>query len=294
MLVAILPRNEKQLQPMTDQQLYKFATDFLLSFDKITQDDLKIHLTSEYKKPKDLKTIYKRLCVSAQNKQMGPQVIGNSIGGIDNLKKVLSDFDPHKVAANYEKADVEPLLKDIKKKLNPSGKFRTTSKSLWTLFAKSVIDSAHFLKSFDTAESFYEWANFFANDTRAKPALPLMISIEINGIGFPLACDFLKELGFTEYGKPDVHVKDIFKALNIINNKENNTTKQNYATLKAIDRIAKSNNVTPYAVDKVFWLIGSGNFYITEKNIGRQKQNFIDKLKKQKTQPLTKHCPKPG
>jgi len=62
MLVAILPRNEKQLQPMTDQQLYKFATDFLLSFDKITQDDLNIHLTSEYKKPKDLNNLQTALC----------------------------------------------------------------------------------------------------------------------------------------------------------------------------------------------------------------------------------------
>lgn len=267
---------------MTDQELYKFATDFLLSFDNVTQEDLNIHLASEYEKPKDLKTIYKRLCVSAQNKQMSPQVIGNSIGGIDNLKNVLFDFDPHEVATNYKKTDIDLLLKDIKEKLNPSGQFRTTSKSLWTQFAKSVIDSAYFLKSFNTAENFYEWANFFANDTRAKPALPLMISIEINGIGFPLACDFLKELGFTEYGKPDVHLKDIFKALNIINDKEKNATKQDYATLKAIDRIANSNNVTPYAVDKVFWLIGSGNFYVTGKNIGRQKQNFIDKIKVKK------------
>ena len=87
----------------------------------------------------------------------------------------------------------------------------------------------------------------FANDTRTKPTLPLMISIEINGIDFHWHVTF-KELGFTEYGKPDVHVKDIFKALNIINN---STTKQNYATVKPLTEL-KSNNVTPYAVDKVF------------------------------------------
>lgn len=263
---------------MTDQQLYKSAIGFLLSMDSVTQADLDRHLTSEHEKPKDLRIIYRRLCESAQNRQMSPIVIGQAIGGIDNLKKVLYDFDPHKVAKSYSKTDTTSLLTDIKTKLKPNGKFRTTTKSLWTQFAKSVIDAAHFLKSFDTTDNFYEWANFFANDTRAKPALPLMISIEITGIGFPLACDFLKELGFVEYGKPDVHLKDIFKALNIIDGKEKNTTKQDYATLKAIDRIAKANNVTPYAVDKVFWLIGSGNFYLTGKNIGRQKQNFIEKL----------------
>lgn len=268
---------------MTDQQLYKSAVDFLLSFDGMTQADLDSHLTSEHEKPKDLKIIYRRLCESAQNRQMSPKVIGNSIGGIDNLKKVLHDFDPHKVAEVYSKTGTVPLLTDIKEKLKPNGQFRTTTKSLWTQFAKSVIDSAHFLKSFDTADDFYEWANFFASDTRAKPALPLMISIEITGIGFPLACDFLKELGYVEYGKPDVHLKDIFKALKIIDDIDKNATKQDYATLKAIDRIAKANNVTPYSVDKVFWLIGSGNFYVTGKNIGRQKQNFIDKMTKVST-----------
>lgn len=266
---------------MTDKVLYKSALDFLLSFDVIKQTDLNKHLVSEYEKPKDLKIIYRRICESAQNKQMSSKVIGNSIGGVDNLRIVLFDFDPQKVAENFKKTEAEKLLNQIREKLKPKGQVRTTNRSLWPQFCQSVIDSAHFLKSFETADKFYNWANFFANDSKAKPALPLMISIEIAGIGFPLACDFLKELGFVEYGKPDVHLKDIFEALNIIDPHEKSVTKQDYATLKAIDRIAKASNVTPYAVDKVFWLIGSGNFYLTGKNIGRQKQVFIDKMRKE-------------
>ena len=51
MLVAILPRNENNTT--NDRPtIIQILTDFLLSFDKITQDDLNIHLTSEYKKPK--------------------------------------------------------------------------------------------------------------------------------------------------------------------------------------------------------------------------------------------------
>ena len=264
---------------MTDQELFKSALDFLLSFDEVTEIDLDKHLVSEYEKPKDLKIIYRQLCASAQNKQMSSQVIGNSIGGLDNLKTVLSDFDPHNVAGYYAKTDSERLLVEIREKLKPTGQIRTTKRRLWPQFCQSVIDSAHFLKSFETADRFYEWANFFANDSKAKPALPLMISIEISGIGFPLACDFLKEIGFVEYGKPDVHLKDIFKALGIIDPNEKSTTKQDYATLKAIDKIANACNVTPFAVDKVFWLIGSGNFYLTGINIGRQKQKFINQIK---------------
>lgn len=265
---------------MTDKELYKYAYDFLLS-SGIKKDELELHLRSEFKKPKDLKIIYRKLCASAQNKQMSSKVIGNSIGGIENLGKVLFDFDPNAVSKEYKTTDSDRLLSEIKAKLKPNGQIRTTSRSLWPQFCQSVIDSAHFLKSFETAAKFYEWSDFFANDTKAKPALPLMISIEISGIGFPLACDFLKELGFIEYGKPDVHLKDIFKALSIINPDEKSVIKQDYATLKVIDRIAKENNETPYAVDKVFWLIGSGNFYLINKNIGRQKQRFIIDIKKQ-------------
>lgn len=264
---------------MTDKEILKSAIDFLLSFKDVTKSDLEKHLVSEFEKPNDLKIIYKKLCESAQNKQMSSKVIGNSIGGIDNLKLVLFDFDPQKVVKIFNKTDAEKLLAEIREKLKPTGQIRTTKRSLWPQFCQSVIDSAHFLSAFEKAENFYDWANFFANDSKAKPALPLMISIEISGIGFPLACDFLKELGFDEYGKPDVHLKDIFKALNIIDPKEKSVTKQDYLTLKAIDRIAKANNLTSYAVDKVFWLIGSGNFYLTNKNIGRQKQEFIKKIK---------------
>ena len=264
---------------MTDKELYNAAIEFLLSFKIITKETLYKHLRAEYEKPNDLSIIYLKLCESAQNKQMSSKVIGHSVGGIENLGKVLFDFNPQLVAEKYQKNDANNLLNDIIKRLNPRGQMRTTTRSLWPQFCQSIIDSAHFLKSFETAEQFYGWANFFANDAKAKPALPLMISIEISGIGFPLACDFLKELGFSEYGKPDVHLKDIFKALDIIDPNEKSPTKQDYATLKAIDRIAKGNKVTPYSIDKVFWLIGSGNFYLTGQSTGRQKAAFIKKVK---------------
>lgn len=265
---------------MTDTELYKYAYEFLLSFGIVTRAELELHLRAEYEKPNDLKIIYRKLCESAQNKQMSSKVIGSSIGGVENLGKVLFDFNPYKVAQEYKITEAHRLLSEIKIRLKPNGQVRTTARSLWPQFCQSVIESAHFLKSFETADKFYEWADFFANDTKAKPALPLMISIEISGIGFPLACDFLKELGFVEYGKPDVHLKDIFKALNIIDPNEKSVIKQDYATLKVIDRIAKENKETPYAVDKVFWLIGSGNFYLIGKSIGRQKQKFIEDIKK--------------
>ena len=36
---------------------------------------------------------------------------------------------------------------------------------------------------------------------------------------------------------------------------------------------------TPYKVDKIFWLIGSGSFYLDNINIGRKKETFINTIK---------------
>ncbi len=264
---------------MNFKQLYTYAYEFLLSKDGVTDQLIKNHLVSEYQKPRNINTIYKQLCASAQNRQMSSKVIGQSIGGIENLKSILFDFNPKKVANSYSRTDKDKLLKTIVRELKPKGEIRKTSRSLWPQFCQSVIDSAYFLQEFEKVEEFYKWADFFANDLRAKPALPLMISIEITGIGFPLACDFLKELGYVQYGKPDVHLKEIFKALNLIDPKEKSTIKQDYQTLKVIDQIAKINKITPFEVDKIFWLIGSGNFNLSGIHIGRNRDEFIKKVK---------------
>ncbi|TXC75255.1 hypothetical protein [Luteibaculum oceani] len=273
---------------MTDKELYQFAYDFLRTFANVNDEILNRHLESEHIKPRDLKIVYYRLCESAQNKQMSSKVIGGSMNGLENLGKVLFDFDPTKVAQVFKKSDRDRLLDAIIKELKPSGQIRRATRSIWPQYCQSIIDAAHFLCSFKDVDDFYKWTDFFSEDNRAKPALPLLISYEISGIGFPLACDFLKELGFCDYGKPDVHLKEIFKALNLVDQNEKSTTKLDFQTLKVIDRIAKANDTTSYAVDKVFWLIGSGDFYLSNLKIGRQKREFIEKIKEHYPQHRTK------
>ena len=269
---------------MTNKELYEFAYKFLLEKEGVTESLIKEHFEPEYNKPDDLNTIFQRLCETAQNKQMSTKVIGGSIGGVEKLQKILYEFNPKLVSKAFEKTESEKLLNIIISELKPNGQIRRTSRSIWPQFCQSVIDSAHFLNEFESAESFYEWAEFFANDEKAKPALPMLISIEIAGIGFPLACDFLKEIGFLNFGKPDVHLKEIFKELNLIDPNEKSTIKQDYQTLKLIDKIAIDNNISAFEVDKIFWLIGSGNFYLSNINIGRNRDEFINEVKMHFTQ----------
>ena len=264
----------------TNKELFNFAYKFLLSKKGVTEELIKEHLQPDYKKPHNINLIYQRLCETSQNRQMSDKVIGGSIGGVENLKTVLFDFNPKKVTEFYTKTDSEKLLDTIISKLKPKGQVRRTPRSIWPQFCQSLLDSAYFLSDFESAESFYRWAEFFTNDEKATPALPMMISIEIAGIGFPLACDFLKEIGFLSFGKPDVHLKQIFGGLNLIDRNENSIIKQDYQTFKLINKIAKDNNTTAFEVDKIFWLIGSGNFYRSNIKIGRNRDEFISKAKK--------------
>ena len=264
---------------MDNKELYILAYEFLLTKKGVTEGLINKHFQPEYNKPKDIKTIYQRLCETAQNKQSSRNVIGGSIGGVIRLADILFDFDPMEVVRNYTKLESSQLLDRIINELKPKGKIRRTSRSIWPQFCQSVIDSAYFLSEFENADAFYEWSEYFANDEKAKPALPMMISIEISGIGFPLACDFLKEIGFMNFGKPDVHLKEIFKGLKLIDPNENSQLKQDYQTFKMIDKIAKDNGITSFEVDKIFWLIGSGDFHFSNIKIGGNRNEFIEKVK---------------
>lgn len=77
------------------------------------------------------------------------------------------------------------------------------------------------------------------------------------------------------YGKPDVHVIDIFVGIGLC---EQGASA--YHVQKIISQIASEAGVSSYNVDKLFWLIGSGKFYEhTELGnnglIGRKKEQFI-------------------
>jgi thermostable 8-oxoguanine DNA glycosylase len=97
------------------------------------------------------------------------------------------------------------------------------------------------------------------------------LSQEVNGFGFALACDFLKELGFFNFAKPDVHVKAIVKGLHLASE-----SPSDYLVFKVVARIAEHCGRTPYDVDKTFWLVGSGYFY-DHKSLGRNGRVATDR-----------------
>ncbi len=250
-----------------DNKAYELALQFLASMDKrITPEIIELHIAkSEFNLPNDMPTIFRRLIDSARNAQMKRNVIGN----LDDLKEALCEFDPSKILQRYNNSN--ELLTYIVEKTKVKSSLRLTRRSIWPQFCKSIISAATFLTRFGNPEEFHRFANFFHENDIALPALPMLISNEVHGLGFPLACDFLKEIGYQNYAKPDVHLKRILTSLNLCDSNDD------YHVFKAIVRIAKNVDDPPYTVDKVFWLIGSGYFYRSNIGyIGRYGPEFIE------------------
>jgi len=250
-----------------DKKAYELALTFLVNIDKrVTPVVIEQHVSeSEYNRPDNMPDIFRRLIDSARNAQMKKNVIGD----IEDLREALCDYNPSNVLQRYN-GDPKQLLDCIVTNVKVNDTLRLTGKSIWPRYCRSIISSASFLSRFNTAEEFHNFVKFFHGNDIALAALPLMIDKEVYGIGFALACDFLKEIGYQNYAKPDVHLKKILPALNLCENADD------YVVFKCVVRIAKNVNDTPYAVDKIFWLIGSGDFYRSGFRVGRHADEFIE------------------
>ncbi|MCI0486021.1 MAG: hypothetical protein L0229_05425 [Blastocatellia bacterium] len=264
---------------LAERYLIKLVKTYLLESSDTSNEDALAALSKYFqppaKRPGSItgrNGIYRQLVHSAQDYGAGTGVIGKPLGGVDALEEVLFDFDPGKVIEKYRDTDHwEDLLDEIVKKVNPKGKIRRESNSLWPRFSKSVISGAAFLKQFETAADFYGWADEFDRDEKTRLVLPEVLKREIYGFGFAIACVFLMDLGYVNFVKPDVHVKEILTALDL------SSSKSDYEVFKAAVRIAGNVETTPYKVDRMCWLIGSGNFYLDKGGImiGGRRNDFI-------------------
>jgi hypothetical protein len=261
-----------------DRAAYALAKEFLLRSGAergITPELIEKYLYLSRPRPESLAGLYERMLESVQSANMKAGVIGGSIGGVGKLAPVLCDFEPAEVLEKY-RSGWEGVLDDIVAQLKPRGTVPRTSRSIWPRYCRSVLSGARFLSQFSTADDFYRWVDLFDNDKRARPALPLLLAQEIEGFGFALACDFLIGLGYENFSKPDVHVKDIFGGLGLCAEGAGD-----YEVFRVVGRLARNAGVTPYNADKLFWLVGSGYFYedphIGNKGrIGRHKKGFIE------------------
>ena len=268
-------------QPDLDKAAYGLAKDFLLrsgADEGVTKELIEGYLHLSTPRPEALPGVYESLLESAQSAERKATVIGGAIGGVRKLEPLLCGFDPARVVRKY--ATGREVFEDVVTRLKPRGNINRSSKGMWPRYCLTILSGARFLSQFASADEFYAWVDAFDGmDDRGRPALPMLLAQEIDGFGFALACNFVKELGYENFSKPDAHVKEIFWALGL-----SPRGSSDYEVFKAVARVARHAGVTPYDVDKLFWLIGSGDFNDNPEvglngKIGRRKKPFIETAK---------------
>ena len=255
--------------PMTNRniQIFNLAYQYLIDIlpPELKESDLKKYFVGDARSSSSLRDVFIQLIASAQNYQSMPNIIKFNERK-QEIGQILMDYDYTKVG-QFDSDKLYELFWDAFKFKN-----KDSSRNSWRKWSNAVIDSANFVSVFKDMDDFRHFVELFSYNIHTRIALPLYISTKIKGIGFALACDALKELGYTDYPKPDVHIIEICKELEL-------STNDPVSVFEAIVRMADDNKTTPYKVDKILWLISSGYFYHEEIHVGRNKSDFIKYVK---------------
>lgn len=167
-----------------------------------------------------------------------------------------NSFNYEKVFDNYNPKYVSKLsLGDLKNK----GLINSDKKLQYCIdAAKFVVDIETFSKS-DVISFFNKFA-YIGSSVYERWALVNIIAQSVNGIGTALACDFLKETGFLNYGKPDIHIKRIFERIGIIDYFNDITVYSNtdFFIFRILDILSNESNKTLFEIDKILWLFATG------------------------------------
>lgn len=261
---------------MTYTKFYNTAYRFLLTHlpTGITEASLQRYFIPERKGFSLIADVFESFIESAQTQQMLPNVI-KFRERQKQIKKILCNFNVARIIKTW---NANTLYKEFR------GQFKVTSadtpKNCWYRWSEAVTSIAKFLSSFKDANDFKGFIASFGYNAKTKMALPLLISIRIKGMGFSLVCNALKELGYSEYPKPDVHLKDVISTAGFCEHDD-------YAVFETIVNISKEmqqngdTTATPYKIDKIIWLICSGNFYLDNVKGKSWKTEFIEEVKKQ-------------
>ena len=118
----------------------------------------------------------------------------------------------------------------------------------WEAYAEGLIDAARYLIDLDLSY------NDYITQTNENSDAVLRDICRIRGIGPALARNFLKELGVMEFGKPDVHLLEVFRAFDptVINEESFD---------RSLEVQAARAGVSPYEFDRVIWLICTGDYF---------------------------------
>ncbi len=204
------------------------------------------------------------LIICLQNRNIMPKIIKFNENK-DIFKNILFDFSPEEILFHYNNEEI--LFNKFKE--NFQIKNAESKKNLWYQYAKSIISVCKFLIKFKNEKYFDNFINSFNSNMLSKTALINILTKEIYGLGFSLACEFLIKLGYSDYPIVDVNLKEIFYKLNICKDDE-------YEVFKEIVKMAELSGKTAYHVYKMLYINTTGDYYLNNIKLKESVVNFIN------------------
>ncbi|WP_024859210.1 hypothetical protein [Ruminococcus albus] len=207
-----------------------------------------------------------------------------------NIKYKERWNDIEKVVGNYKLSYVINTFKGDPHKLysafieNISLDDRQFTKDVWLSYANCICGMAQYLNQFKDAKEMYKYFDQFKTpEEKIKLIKEISAKSHIiktkTGWGFALSANWLKDIGMLDFCKPDIQIRNCLSSLGLCGKSDNAVFK----TLVAIAEDSKKYDKTASAfkIDRILWLIGSGDFY-GNRNIKWEGslEEFISELKK--------------
>lgn len=237
----------------------------------------------------DISQVFAQMAFHMQNATM----ISNIVKFEDNysfLKNVTFDFDPATFLSHYSSftTRINDFVNDLR--WNPSknvglkwnSRKSTNKDAIAKRFAQSMFECAEYLSKFNTRQEVLDDLKSHSQNTRSL--IDYFNSKIKTGFSVALSCDFLKEFDtyFEFLPKPDVHIKNVIERL------RGREYKNDIDLVEEVQAITENINaqltargdnlITVYQLDRMIWLVCTGNFFIPGHPNGTMKQVYISKI----------------
>ena len=290
---------------------YFTCTDDLL-FTQLFKDENNLY--EDIKKNHEQNLLFLKFCYHIQNTSRGCGAVIRFANNVSTLFKFFCNYNPKafidyfkKYANDEEKINDEyrnvimgsilfNMLKNPTKDLDEArDEFLNYIKSANSTGAK---DNPYYKVTLSSyCKRAYSFANYlitnnidtieiFKNNLPNKSLRGLVnyMMKETNSSSSALICDFLKEVDsdFNKIGKPDYHVKRVLNAFLDIDEDGDFKLKDDLAysesLIKIVNGVDPKEKLTVYKLDRMIYIVGSGNFFLDQKDYGQEYLSKISKL----------------
>lgn len=192
----------------------------------------------------------------------------------EEIESLFKDFD-----LQYFNQNIRTLPDDELDKLF-KGAFGG-SNNAYKKVKENVCCTAEYLSKFKNVTEMYAYFDSFDSTKKAeRDKLIRIIADKIKWWGTALVPNWLKDIGMSNYSKPDEHVIYIISNLGLSSDNE-------YDVMEAVFRIAEDyksidREASAFKLDRLFWLIGSKSHFYNHKGIvsfSGNRSEFVEMIK---------------